>query len=56
MGKTSQWRRWAPPTYTAFVVLALAVFPAWITIPVAAGIAVLYLMFSPVAAIPPSTP
>lgn len=54
MGKTWQWRRWVSPTYAAFVVLALAAFPAWITIPVATGIAVLYLMFSPVAAIPPS--
>lgn len=49
MGETWQWRRWVLPTYVAFVALALAAFPAWIMIPAATGIAVLYLMFSPVA-------
>lgn len=54
MSETRQWRHWAPSAYAAIVILALAVFPAWITIPVATGVAVLYLMFSPVAAVPPS--
>jgi hypothetical protein len=54
MGATPQWRRWVPLTYAAFFVLAVAAFPAWIAIPVVAGIGVLYLMFSPVASSPRS--
>lgn len=54
MDTNRQWRRWVLPAYAATILLALAVFPVWITVPVAAGAAVLYLMFSPVKAVPPT--
>ncbi len=48
MRETQQRQRWAPLIFAAIVLIALAMFPAWITVPAAAGLAVLYLMFSPV--------
>jgi len=54
MSETRRWRHWVPSAFAAIAILVLTVFPAWISILVATGVAVLYLMFSPVAAVPPS--
>lgn len=54
MSKKPRWQRWVLPAYAFVVLLALPVFPAWITIPTAAGAGVLYLMFSPERAVPPT--
>ncbi|MAY50792.1 MAG: hypothetical protein CMH38_12900 [Microbacterium sp.] len=56
MRETRQWQRWVPLVFAAIVLIALAVFPAWVAVPAAAGLAVLYLMFSPVRVVPPSRP
>ena len=54
MSEKRQWQHWVLPEYAVVVFLALTVFPAWVTIPIAVGAAVLYLMFSPLRAVPPS--
>jgi hypothetical protein len=56
MRETRQWQRWVPPIFAAIALIALALLPAWATVPAAAGLAVLYLMFSPVRAVPPRRP
>ncbi|GGH44666.1 hypothetical protein GCM10010921_19480 [Microbacterium album] len=52
MRENRQWRPCAPPAYAVIVLVALALVPAWITIPSAVSLTVLYLMFSPVMPVP----
>ena len=56
MRETRQRQRWVPLIFVAIALIVLTLFPAWVTVPAAAGLAVLYLMLSPVRVVPPSRP
>ncbi|CNL01738.1 Uncharacterised protein [Mycobacterium tuberculosis] len=56
MRETRQWQRWVPLIFAAIALIALTLLPAWATVLAVAGLAVLYLILSPVRVVPPSRP